>query len=166
MSWPSGFSIRHRPDLDQEDWFAPDVGSRPSVAGSERFERPTVGRIELRSQTSSEATEARQALQRQLDDWECERVGDALLVFAELVSNAVRHAGGATVISVLHGARVLRFEVHDDSHAVPGVRPSDDEIGGFGLRIVSQITQSWGWKQTADGKMVWCDVPCCPDQPP
>jgi anti-sigma regulatory factor (Ser/Thr protein kinase) len=124
-----------------------------------------IGRVELTAHTALGARGARRTLRRRLEMWECERVDDALLVFSELVSNAVRHGGGAARISVVHGSQVLRFEVHDASHDVPAVRSDVDELGtpgGVGLRVVDGLSHRWGWTQRAAGKVVWCEVPCCP----
>ena len=86
-----------------------------------------------------------------LDRWECARSADSLLVFSELVTNAVIHGGGATMIVVDHGERELRFEVHDGTHGTPQVRDGIGVTGGAGLRIVDQLCHSWGWEQTATG---------------
>jgi hypothetical protein len=90
------------------------------------------------------------------------RVTDALLA-SELVTNAVNHAGGATRILVVHDDHNLLFEVHDDTHNIPKARDTGGPAGGFGLRIVARASESWGWNQTATGKVVWATVPCCPD---
>jgi anti-sigma regulatory factor (Ser/Thr protein kinase) len=120
-------------------------------------------RLVLHADSPLDVTTARHRLRIELDRWECEQVDDGLLVFTELVNNAVRHAGGATNIDVVHGEQVLRFEVHDRSHDVPSPLHVGGPSGGFGLRIVSNISDAWGWEQTASGKIVWCDVPCCPE---
>jgi anti-sigma regulatory factor (Ser/Thr protein kinase) len=124
----------------------------------------TTGTMTLTAGTPVAARAARQALMAQLDGWHCGCLPDALLVFSELVTNAVEHAGGATRILVLHGDQTLRFEVHDDTHGVPEVRHVAGPAGGFGLRFVDQLSESWGWDQTASGKVVWSVVPCCPDE--
>jgi anti-sigma regulatory factor (Ser/Thr protein kinase) len=122
-------------------------------------------RVELRAMDAQEAAAARAALRAELQGWECEQIEDALLVFSELVTNAVLHAGGAPRIDVVHDAPTLRFEIHDRSPGAPHPRPSADGTGGFGLRIVEQISVQWGWDPTADGKVVWSTVPCCPPTP-
>jgi two-component sensor histidine kinase len=109
---------------------------------------------------------ARHVLQAQLDAWSWDRTADALLVFSELVTNAVKHAGGARRIEVVHGHRMLRLEIHDDSHDAPAIAPFAGADGGFGLRIVDQLSQNWGWMATATGKVVWAALECCADTEP
>jgi anti-sigma regulatory factor (Ser/Thr protein kinase) len=104
---------------------------------------------------------ARHELAAQLDGWKCGRMPDALLVFSELATNAVKHAGGAPQIRAIHGDQSLRFEVHDNSHDVPQVRGVPGPAGGFGLRLIAQICDGWGWETTATGKIVWAAVRCC-----
>ena len=111
--------------------------------------------------TAQSVSEARHELDAQLDGWSCGRAPDALLVFSELVTNAIKHAGGAIRVVVLHGDHSLRFEVYDDTHSIPAVREVASAPGGFGLRIVEQISESWGWDQTATGKVVWSNLDCC-----
>jgi anti-sigma regulatory factor (Ser/Thr protein kinase) len=107
--------------------------------------------------------DARHALEAQLDRWACGRMPDSLLVFSELVTNAVTHAGGAIRIVVEHGDHTLRLAVHDDTHGVPALRDAASAEGGFGLRIVDRVSASWGWEQTASGKVVWSALDCCVD---
>jgi len=45
------------------------------------------------------------------------------------VTNAVRHAGGADRVTVIHDAQILRIEVHDLSPAVPRERPGGRATG-------------------------------------
>jgi len=112
----------------------------------------------------SSVSGARRELAQQMREWDCGRTDDAVLVFSELVTNAVRHAGGATHVRVLHGTHQLRFEVHDTTSDAPAIRRHvGDEPGGAGLRIVDAVAIGWGWEQTATGKVVWCELPCCLD---
>jgi anti-sigma regulatory factor (Ser/Thr protein kinase) len=122
----------------------------------------TIGTMTLTAGTAREVRTARQALMAQLERWGCGRVPDALLVFSELATNAVMHAGGATNILVVHGDQFLRFEVHDDTHEIPHLLDITGPNGGFGLRIVDQLSEDWGWSQTPTGKYVWSAVACCP----
>jgi anti-sigma regulatory factor (Ser/Thr protein kinase) len=116
------------------------------------------------ARTSADAREGRVALGRRLAAWHCDNVADALLVFSELVTNAVVHAGGATAITVVHGDRTLRVEVHDDTHGVPSRHAPEGGVGGYGLNIVARLSREWGWDQTARGKVVWANVLCCSDE--
>ena len=125
----------------------------------------TTDTFTLTAATAIEVRAARRALMHWLDGWACGRTSDAMLVFSELATNAVKHAGGVAGIRVVHGDHRLHFEIHDQEHAAPVVRTSGGAEGGFGLRIVEQLSAGWGWTQTATGKIVWADLPCCTDEP-
>ena len=62
---------------------------------------------------------------------------------------------------VAHGYYTLRFEVHDDTHDIPAMRDVTEPTGGFGLRIVAQLSENWGCEQTATGNVVWSNLDCC-----
>ncbi|MFG2138379.1 ATP-binding protein [Streptomyces sp. NPDC048650] len=81
---------------------------------------------------------------------------DALLITSELVTNALRHAGGLTAFT----ARVVddRFEVAvEDASPVhpslPGDRPVA-AIGGYGWPMVRQLATSLAITPTAGGKCI------------
>jgi two-component sensor histidine kinase len=84
---------------------------------------------------------------------------DALIVVDELVTNAVMHAASESIVVALLDDHRLRIEVHDRDPRPPVVaepRPS----GGFGLAIVSALTDGWGWEPTDYGKRVWTETLC------
>ena len=119
--------------------------------------------LTLSAATPRAVSLARHRLAEQLERWQCGRTGDSLLVFSELVTNAIKHAGGATRIDVHCGDHPLRVEVHDASSAPPAMRDVGGAEGGFGLRLVDELSEHWGWERTAAGKMVWStlDVDPC-----
>ncbi|GHF38289.1 hypothetical protein GCM10018790_14980 [Kitasatospora xanthocidica] len=84
---------------------------------------------------------------------------DVLLVTAELVTNAVRHADGPCDLGLTqHGAR-LRVTVTDPSPEPPrraGHRPAGH--GGYGLMIVERLAVRWGHYPLNGGKAVWADL--------
>jgi len=98
-------------------------------------------------------------------------ITDALLVLAELVGNAVRHAGTDLNVTVTVDEGVLRIEVFDHDTRPPALVGLDDEsTSGRGLHIVAGIATDWGW-QTADsddgvsGKRVWAELAAGPPGP-
>ena len=92
-------------------------------------------------------------------------VGDVMLVASELVTNAVLHSGCLDE----HLLRVraclddghIRLSVCDPGLSASNarvVRTTDDEAGGWGLRIVEQLAAEWG-AERGDGYRVWARVP-------
>jgi PAS domain S-box-containing protein len=79
------------------------------------------------------------------------------LVVSELVTNAIRHAGGPIQLRLIRD-RTLICEVSDGSSTAPHLRRARvfDE-GGRGLLLVSQLTQRWGTRQTPRGKTIWAE---------
>jgi hypothetical protein len=58
---------------------------------------------------------------------------------------------------VIHG-RSLIFEVADTSSTAPRLRhASATDEGGRGLFLVAQLTQAWGTRYTAGGKVIWAE---------
>ncbi|MEE4540456.1 ATP-binding protein [Streptomyces sp. V4-01] len=85
--------------------------------------------------------------------------GLVALVVSELLTNALRYAGGLAGLSLVFGARRLRIVVSDDSVQNPVLRrPKEGEPGGRGLGIVASVAESWGTVPTGHGKQVWADL--------
>lgn len=83
----------------------------------------------------------------------------AQLVVAELVTNAVQHAGNGIGLTVTVRRNVLRLEVSDDSDVLP--YPLESALGmlrGHGLRLVAGLARHWGCEATNRGKIVWADL--------
>lgn len=81
----------------------------------------------------------------------------AVLLTSELVTNAIRHETGETVMLEITSAYgQLRVDVHDTSLAVPVPvdAPADAETGR-GLMLVASLSTDWGCYQTPTGKAVY-----------
>ncbi|TYP88923.1 ATP-binding SpoIIE family protein phosphatase [Blastococcus xanthinilyticus] len=84
-----------------------------------------------------------------------------LLVFEELVSNALRHGGSPVEVTVTEVAGGWLLEVGDASGEVPPVPAvgRDAARGGLGLYLVAQLAGAHGWVPDGDGrKVVWARV--------
>jgi anti-sigma regulatory factor (Ser/Thr protein kinase) len=84
---------------------------------------------------------------------------DALIIVSELATNAAVHATSAFRVHLSRGPGSLRISVEDGEAARPQLRrPSPDQPGGRGLRLVQSLAQRWGCDSTPDGKTVWADL--------
>jgi anti-sigma regulatory factor (Ser/Thr protein kinase) len=88
---------------------------------------------------------------------------DGRLVASELVGNAVRHSGCAEDhrlrITVRRRDGRLLISVHDPGLSARAVRlTGKDQPGGWGLRIIGQLSAAWG-AERPDGYRVWAELP-------
>ena len=82
---------------------------------------------------------------------------DAQLVVSELVTNAMRHGGGAAQLRLLSHGPELACVVTDHSQTVP-VAAAPDVFSEFGrgLRLVDALCSAWGWLSPGGArKLVW-----------
>lgn len=101
---------------------------------------------------------ARELVTGQLDAWGLAELSFATeLVVRELVTNAVRYAGGPLQLCLIRD-RSLLCEVADAGHTSPHLRHSTvEDEGGRGLFIVAQLVQRWGTRYTSSGKIIWTE---------
>jgi hypothetical protein len=92
---------------------------------------------------------------------------DVVLLVAELVANAMLHAGGPVDLVLDASETRLRIEVSDRSTALPEPRrPHRPGLpGGHGLFIVQQAAARWGALPHGDGKTVWAELDARPPHP-
>jgi anti-sigma regulatory factor (Ser/Thr protein kinase) len=78
-----------------------------------------------------------------------ETVRDAKLLISELVANAVRHGDGERVRVMLDAGVPgrLRCEVVDDGHGFVPRATTPGEHGGWGLRLVEDMSRAWGVRE-------------------
>jgi anti-anti-sigma regulatory factor len=102
---------------------------------------------------------------RQLVDQACaawhrrEVAATAALVASELVANVVRHAHTTMEFTMGLRAGHMVLTVRDGSRRLP--EPADPgltDAGGRGLRLVRELTESWGVLPVSDGKVVWTQL--------
>jgi PAS domain S-box-containing protein len=79
------------------------------------------------------------------------------LVVSELVTNAIRYADPPFQLRLIHDTSLI-CEVSDTTGTAPHMRRARvlDE-GGRGLLLVAQLTQRWGTRHTAWGKVIWAE---------
>lgn len=116
----------------------------------------------LRLSANAEAAhQTRRALREACRELPCDALDDVLLLSTELVTNAVRYAGGILTIAVECEARQAAVAVADSNPEPPVIRPAErDNTTGRGLQLVDHLASSWGTRPTQDGKgkVVWFRV--------
>ncbi|MCX4775978.1 ATP-binding SpoIIE family protein phosphatase [Streptomyces sp. NBC_01264] len=102
--------------------------------------------------------DARRLVLEQLTAWELDELAFSTeLIVSELVTNAIRHAGGPVRLRLIR-ADSLTCEVSDSSNTQPRMRRArNHEEGGRGLYIVAQLSHRWGSRYTVEGKTVWSE---------
>jgi anti-sigma regulatory factor (Ser/Thr protein kinase) len=83
------------------------------------------------------------------------------LVTSELVTNALMHANQPFDVTIdLENDRV-RVEVWDSSPSTDAQRrgrtPGLADVGGWGLEIVSRLSDDWGVHRNGERKYVWAE---------
>ncbi|MGW7574827.1 SpoIIE family protein phosphatase [Streptomyces sp. NPDC054765] len=103
---------------------------------------------------------ARRTATGQLREWGLEGLGfSAELIVSELVTNAIRHASGPIGLRMIR-ARELICEVSDASSTSPHLRHArTTDEGGRGLFLIARYAQRWGTRYTAQGKIIWAELP-------
>jgi len=107
------------------------------------------------------AASARRFVAAALRRWECsdDFIELVLLLTSELVTNAYRHAGTETRVSVRLDHDCTRVEVRDVGRGEPELRPIDtDRVDGRGLQIVDALADRWGYHSNAGGTAVWFEL--------
>ncbi|MFI6982854.1 ATP-binding protein [Embleya sp. NPDC050154] len=103
---------------------------------------------------------ARELVTRQLTAWGLEDAAFTTeLVASELVTNAIRYAGGPVVLRLIRD-KMLVCEVSDPSNTQPRLRRAKwSDEGGRGLFLVAQLTTRWGSRYGPTGKTIWTEQP-------
>lgn len=83
---------------------------------------------------------------------------DIELVISELVTNAIRHAGGNGTLRLSTNDRDVRIEVDDGQQEIRPRSADVNEFGGRGLALVATLTRRWGVVKHGTGKTVWAEM--------
>jgi anti-sigma regulatory factor (Ser/Thr protein kinase) len=86
------------------------------------------------------------------------RRADLELLVSEIVSNAVLHGSGDITLVVRLDNGHVHVQVSDEGAELPHQQSTTGAHGGFGLRLLDQLSVNWGVDAGADGKTVWFDV--------
>jgi anti-sigma regulatory factor (Ser/Thr protein kinase) len=122
--------------------------------------RPTVQRPRRLTLTAGPAApaQARRQVRAAIVAWDIPVDLDvAVLLTSELVTNALRHeAGESIMLTITSICGQLRVDVHDSSRCMPVLMdaPADAEAGR-GLMLVATLSTDWGVHRTRAGKAVY-----------
>ncbi|MEU8763278.1 SpoIIE family protein phosphatase [Streptomyces sp. NPDC048659] len=102
--------------------------------------------------------QVREAASARLRAWGLdELVFTTELVLSELVTNAIRYAGGPVEVRLIRAGRLI-CEVSDPSATHPRMRRAQaTDEGGRGLYLVAQLTTRWGSRYSRRGKTIWAE---------
>ncbi|GAA0671350.1 SpoIIE family protein phosphatase [Kitasatospora atroaurantiaca] len=102
---------------------------------------------------------ARRFTRAKLREWGLSALSDfAELMVSELVTNALLHAEAPRRLRLFRD-RTLTVEVADSGGQAPRVRSSaEEDEGGRGMHLVSELAHRWGTRPTKEGKVVWAEL--------
>jgi anti-sigma regulatory factor (Ser/Thr protein kinase) len=104
---------------------------------------------------------SRRFVESTLTAWDAQPiVFDVQLVVSELVTNAMRHGGGALQLRMLAAEAEVACVVTDYSRSAPTpAPPSVFAEFGRGLALVESLTRTWGWlTPPGPNKLVWACI--------
>lgn len=135
---------------------APGAAARPR--GARHLYDPRVSDVSVTlAGDSSSVPAARRFVVAMLESWDLpDAVWAAQQIIAELAANCALHARTEYSVRLARTEDAVRLEVTDASPA--SVRPrrySNEATTGRGLRLVADLSESWGVDRTAGGKTVW-----------
>ncbi|MDT7578179.1 MAG: hypothetical protein QOH17_4512 [Pseudonocardiales bacterium] len=92
-------------------------------------------------------------------DWEISGMNDRCVAVAnELVTNAVTHTAGRPLLLLTYQDRGMTVAVRDTSSVLlPAVSVAEQQ-GSYGLKVIQELSESWGVTPHEDGKTVWALV--------
>jgi serine phosphatase RsbU (regulator of sigma subunit)/anti-sigma regulatory factor (Ser/Thr protein kinase) len=110
----------------------------------------------------------RAAVARTLQEWDLhDAVFTSELMVSELVTNAIRHAGGPLQLRLIRDDTdcTLIYEMSDGSQTSPRLRRADStDENGRGLFLVAHLAERWGTRYTERGKTIWAEHPLRPGE--
>ena len=120
------------------------------------------------------AAAARHEVDRLADRLGEDQLGDVRLLVSELVTNSLRHAQLAPEDSITLRVELrdhlIRVEVADPGQGfeLDGHADDPDTVEGWGLYLVSTLSDRWGVERSAQGaaNVVWFELDRTPDAPP
>jgi anti-sigma regulatory factor (Ser/Thr protein kinase) len=117
-----------------------------------------------------EIGEARRLVRTSLRSWGLGDEAPTLeLAVSELVTNALVHGEGLVEVQLTATGTSVRLEVLDQGQdaVAPAVRESSaGEAGGWGLRLVDEVSDAWGAVTGPTETRVWMEMDVSPRASP
>ena len=86
-------------------------------------------------------------------------IDDATLLASELATNGLVHGRGRVDLRIRLTRDRLVLEAVDEGRHMPRRRRAGvEDEGGRGLHLVASLAHRWGFRATADGKVVWAEL--------
>lgn len=82
----------------------------------------------------------------------------AQLLASELITNAILHTRRPGELRVSLANDLVRIEVRDTVDMPPRLKHEVGVAGGWGLRIVTALSNGWGVERSRGGKNVWFEL--------
>ena len=99
---------------------------------------------------------ARALLREHAGGLSAERLDSAVLLVSELVTNAVLHGTGEIRLIIDVDGDDARFAVADEGEGTPAVSETPGPEGGWGLRLVGELSTRWGVLE--ERTQVWFEI--------
>jgi anti-sigma regulatory factor (Ser/Thr protein kinase) len=113
-------------------------------------------RSETFERDSREIARARRVVRETLRAWGLDAdQSDVELLVSELFSNALQHGSGPIRLGLRAEGPRLRVEVVDRGSRRASPQADEPPVGGWGLRIVDQLAESWGLHQSDGETRAW-----------
>jgi len=109
---------------------------------------------------STTAALARRFVTTILTTWgAADLIDRAILIATELVTNAVRHTGAPSRLTLQQSGARVTIAVADQDHRTPHrMDPALDDERHRGMFLVDTYAQRWGTRPTPTGKIVWAEL--------
>jgi hypothetical protein len=137
--------------------FATAAEARTATAGT----RPLTERLHLANLPPEQSSidVAGELVDIACDTWQMpELLAPSRAIMAELVGNAVQHAGTEIAAAVWRRGAGLHLSVRDKDSRLPCLLDRTIAERGRGLRTVDAKSAAWGAMATRDGKVVWATL--------
>jgi serine/threonine-protein kinase RsbW len=109
---------------------------------------------------ATEISRARRMVRAHMDAWGYDGEAQPLeLAVSELFTNAIVHGRGLIDVRLAVNDDRVRLEVTDEGGgpSTPAFAPGSAALGGWGLRLVETLAETWGVREEDGRTRVWME---------